>query len=74
MHAIATVGQGYEALDAKEGLDATMLLPSYIGLPLFLGMQVFHKIVTRSPKVKSVDADLSRTPSDVRESEETLGG
>ena len=74
MCAIVIVGQSYEAFDAKEGLDVTTLLSSYIGLPLFLGVWAFHKIATRSPKVKSIDADLSRTPSDVRESEEALGG
>lgn len=74
MYTIVIAGQSYEAFDAKEGLNVTTLLSSYISLPLLLRMWTFYKTAIRSPKVKSVDIDLFRTSSGVRESEEALGG
>ncbi|MDP9831875.1 MULTISPECIES: amino acid permease [Trueperella] len=58
MTLVVIVGQNTEALLGETEFAA--LLSSYIGLPLFLALWAGHKIVTRAPAVKPLEADLTR--------------
>lgn len=64
MCAIVIVGQSYEAFDDTGAVDLMALLSSYVGLPLFLSVWGIHKLVTRSPKVRPLEADLARMHTD----------
>ena len=58
MCAVVIVGQ---SLDVISGEASIMdFLAIYIGLLFFLALWGGHKLVTRTPKVKPEEADLSR--------------
>ena len=59
MCVVVIIGQNYEAWLTSTP-DMKGLLSSYLGLPLFLALWWGHKLVTKAPKVKPEEADLSR--------------
>lgn len=55
---IVIIGQNYEVL--IQGKDFITLLTSYIGLWLFLLIWAGHKIITKSPAISPLEADIKR--------------
>ncbi|QOR47200.1 amino acid permease [Trueperella pecoris] len=58
MTLVVIIGQNTEALLGKTNFTA--LASSYIGLPLFLALWLGHKLITRAPAIKPLEADLTR--------------
>ncbi|QOQ38359.1 amino acid permease [Trueperella pecoris] len=58
MTLVVIIGQNTEALLGQTNFTA--LASSYIGLPLFLALWLGHKLITRAPAVKALEADLTR--------------
>lgn len=59
MCTVVIIGQA-QGFITGEDRDPITLLSSYIGLPLFLAVWAIHKAVTKAPKVRPEEADLSR--------------